>query len=96
MKFHLHPQAETELDDAISYYDNCEFGLGLEFAEEIYSAIGRICEYPDSSQRISKNTRRCLVNRFPYGVVFQVKSKAIRIIAVANLHKRPNYWGKRI
>ncbi len=96
MNFYLHPQAETELDDAISYYDNCEFGLGLEFAEEIYSAIGRICEYPDASQRISKNTRRCLVNRFPYGVVFQVKSKAIRIIAVANLHKRPNYWGKRI
>ncbi len=41
MNFYLHPQAETELDDAISYYDNCEFGLGLEFAEEIYSAIGR-------------------------------------------------------
>jgi len=96
MKFYLHPQAEVELDDAISYYDNCEFGLGLKFAEEIYSAISRICKYPDASQRLSKNTRRCLVNRFPYGVVFQAKPKAIHIIAVANLHKRPNYWKKRI
>lgn len=95
MKFHLHPQAEAELDDAIAYYDHCEFGLGLEFAEEVYSTIGRICEYPDSSPQLSRNTRRCLVNRFPYGVVFQVKSGTIRIIALANLHKRPGYWQKR-
>ena len=96
MKFHFHPQAEVELDDAVAYYDACEAGLGLEFAEGVYSTIGRIVEYPDASPFISMNTRRCLVSRFPYGVVFQVKSGAIRIIAVASLHRRPRYWQGRI
>ena len=96
MKFFFHPQAEAELNDAVEYYDLCEFGLGLEFAEEVYSTIRRILEYPSASPEASKNARRCLVNRFPYGVIYQEKPNLIRVIAIANLHKRPSYWETRI
>jgi len=96
MKFYLHPQAEAELVYAIYYYENCEYGLGLEFAEEVYSTISRIIQYPNACTKLSTNTRRGLVNRFPYGVIFQIQSETVRVIAVANLHKRPNYWNKRI
>ena len=30
-----------------------------------------------------------------YGVIFQFKSGMLRIIAVANLHRRPDYWRGR-
>jgi hypothetical protein len=96
MKFYFHPQANTELDETVQYYENCQIGLGLEFAGEIYAAIRRIIEYPDAWSVLSENSRRCLVNRFPYGVIFQIKSDALRIIAVANLHRKPGYWQKRI
>ena len=96
MKFYFHPQADLELSDTVDYYDHCEFGLGLEFAEEVYSSIERIIEYPSSSSEISQSTRRCLINRFPYGIIYQQKGPAIRIIAIANLHRRPGYWKKRI
>jgi hypothetical protein len=96
MKFYFHPQAGLELSDTVDYYDHCEFGLGLEFAEEVYSTIERIIEYPTSSAEISQSTRRCLINRFPYGIIYQEKGQAIRIIAIANLHRRPGYWEKRI
>ncbi len=96
MRFYLHPQAEVELDDSVAYYDECEEGLGLEFLEEVYSTIGRIVEYPSASSALSKQTRRCLVNRFPYGVIFQEKFGVIRIIAIANLNRRPEYWKNRI
>ena len=96
MKFHFHPQAGEELDQAVEYYEDCQPGLGLEFAEEVYAAIRRICEYPCAWQKMSKNTRRCLLNRFPYGLIFQAKSDLVRIIALANLHRRPNYWKSRI
>jgi len=96
MKFYFHPQAEVELDVAVDYYDQCEFGLGLEFAEEVYSTIERILEYPSASPKISQNARRCLVSRFPYGVIYQKQSGRIRIVAIANLHKRPAYWKNRI
>lgn len=96
MRFHFHPEADREFDDCVQYYENCRPGLGIEFAEEIYATISRISEYPDAWSPISKNTRRCLANRFPYGVIFQVKSGMLRIIAIANLQRRPGYWRDRI
>jgi hypothetical protein len=34
MTFSFHPCAEKEFDMAVSYYEECRSGLGLEFAEE--------------------------------------------------------------
>jgi len=96
MRFLFHPQADDEFDQAVRYYENCQLGLGLEFAEEVYVAVARISEYPEAWSPMSKNTRRCLVNRFPFGVIFQIKNDILRIIAVANLHRRPGYWKDRI
>ncbi len=96
MKFHFHPQADDEFDKAVRYYENCRLGLGLEFAEEVYATVARISEYPQAWSPMSKHTRRCLVNRFPFGVIFQIKSGMLRIVAVANLHRRPGYWKDRI
>lgn len=96
MNFYFHPRAEEEFDDAVDYYESCQSGLGLEFAEEIFASIERIAAYPDAWAELSTNTRRCIVNRFPYGVVFQIKSGALRIIAVANLQQRPGYWKNRL
>lgn len=96
MKFSFHPRAEEEFDEAVQYYENCQKGLGLEFAEEVYATIERVAAYPNAWSELSTNTRRCVVNRFPYGVVFQIKSDIVRIIAVANLHQRPGYWQGRI
>ena len=96
MRFSFHPRAVAEFEAAVRYYEECQTGLGLEFAEEVYAAIGRISEYPEAWHTLSQNTKRCLVNRFPYGVIFQVKCGLLRIIAVANLHRRPDYWLARI
>jgi hypothetical protein len=96
MNFYFHPSADTEFDDAIQYYEASERGLGLELAKEVYSAIQRVSEYPEAWSPMSQNTRRCLVNRFPFGVIFQLKDGMLRIIAVANLHRRPGYWKDRV
>ncbi len=96
MKFYFHPDAEAELNRAVEYYEQLQPGLGIEFAEEIYAAITRIIQYPDAWSALSRNSRRCLVNRFPYGVVYQIKSRSLRIIAVAHLHRRPGYWKERL
>ena len=96
MRFLFHPAAEAEFDQAVEYYEQCQSGLGLEFAEEVYAAIARIIEYPDAGSPMSRNTRRCLANRFPYGIIYRTKNNGLHIIAVANLHKRPEYWEERI
>ena len=96
MRFQFHPAADAELDRAVEYYERCQSGLGLEFAEEVYAAIARIIEYPDVWSPMSRNTRRCLTSRFPYGIIYRIKNNSLHIIAVANLHRRPDYWKERI
>jgi len=96
MTFSFHPRAVQELDKAVHYYEECSSGLGLEFAEEVYAAIARIIAYPKSWTRLSKHTRRCLVNRFPFGIIFQIKGSELRVIAVANLNRKPSYWKRRV
>lgn len=96
MKFYFHPDAEAEFDRGVEYYEQRQPGLGLEFAEEVYATISRIIQYPDAWSALSKNSRRCLINRFPYGIIYQVKSQHLRIVAVAHLHRRPDYWRKRL
>jgi hypothetical protein len=95
VKYRFHPQAEAELNEAVDYYDGCQEGLGLEFAKVVYAAIENICQYPLAWTPLSRNTRRCLLNRFPYGVVYQSKGDVIIIIAVMQLSRKPDYWRKR-
>jgi hypothetical protein len=70
MRFYFHPDADAEFDRAVEYYEQCQPGLGLEFAEEVYAAIARVIEYPGAWSAMSKNTRRCLTNRFPFGLIY--------------------------
>ena len=95
MKYSFHPSAKRELLEAINYYEECQSGLGLEFAREIYSAIQRIIHFPEAWSKLSENTRRCLTNRFPYGVIYQISKEEIIIIAIMQLNREPDYWKKR-
>ena len=95
MKFYFHELAAKEFDRAVQYYEECSRGLGEDFSKEIYATISRIVEFPEAWTPLSKNSRRCLVNRFPYGVIYQIERGFIRIIAISDLRRRPNHWQDR-
>jgi len=95
MRCRFHPDAEAELNEAVDYYEGCEDGLGMEFAKAVYAAIQNICQFPLGWTPLSPNTRRCLLSRFPYGLVYQVKNNEIIVIAVMLLNRKPDYWRKR-
>lgn len=39
---------------------------------------------------------RCLLARFPYGLIFGVDGKMLVVVAVAHLHREPRYWADRL
>ncbi len=96
MNYSFHPLARKELDEAIDYYNECQDGLGIEFAREVYKTIQIILQFPKAWSPFSNNTRRCLTNRFPYGIIYQVLEDEVIIVAVMQLNKKPNYWHGRI
>jgi hypothetical protein len=88
--------ATTELIEAIAYYNLQSEGLGYEFAAEIKRTIERILQFSNAWAPLSKRTRRCRTNRFPYGLIYQIRNNIILIVAVQNLHKHPDSWKSRL
>lgn len=96
MKYLLHPEAEAEFVQAIEYYEDCEEGLGYDFAVEVYSAIERTASYPKAWPIIEQDIRRSLIRRFPFGIVYAEEQEEILILAVMHLHRDPDYWKDRM
>lgn len=96
MKYSFHPEAEVEFNQAIDYYEDCQKGLGYDFALEVYESIERITSYPEVWPVLLNGIRRSLVRRFPYGILYTIEKDEIFILATMNLHREPEYWKKRL
>jgi plasmid stabilization system protein ParE len=86
------PPANGELTEAISYYNAQSEGLGYEFSAEVKRTLERIVHYPDAWPKLSNRTRRCRTNRFPYGVIYQVRKETLLIVAVIHLSRELETW----
>ena len=95
MTFSFHPDAEAEFFDAIDYYEACEPGLGQAFSAEVNSAILRILDYPCAWPVLEDDVRRCLTNRFPFGILYSVEGNDVYVLAVMHLHRKPGHWKSR-
>lgn len=88
--------ARAELEEAVDYYNERRVGLGDELATEVEEAIGGILRNPLISPKLSDNIRRYRVGRFPYAILYQVRSEGILIVAVMHVRRDPNYWRSRL
>lgn len=88
--------ADAEFQDAIDYYNTEAAGLGFEFSDEVKAAVARIRNYPKAWTPLSKRTRRCQVNRFPYTIIYELRSESIVIVAVQHHRRKPQNWRKRL
>ena len=96
MKIDFLEIAQIELDDAFEYYNYEVPGLGSAFLTEVINALERINEFPEAWHSCSKRARRCQTRRFPYGIIYQVREQEILVVAIAHLHRKPDYWKDRI
>jgi len=87
--------ARRELKDAVRYYNAQRARLGEEFRDEVWETIQRIQKFPEAWHPLSASIRRCQMNRFPYGLIYVASDNEILIIAVAHLHRAPEYWRDR-
>ena len=88
--------AQQEMDESFEFYEDQVTGLGHDFLTEILATFKRIKQDTQAWTPFSVRTRRCLVNRFPYGVMYQELENEVLVIAIAHLHRKPGYWEDRI
>ncbi|MCL2647819.1 MAG: type II toxin-antitoxin system RelE/ParE family toxin [Phycisphaerales bacterium] len=88
--------ALAEMAEAAQFYESQQAGLGHRFLDAIDRAIEEIEKNPQRWPILKKQIRRRLVGRFPYGILYRMDRQEITIVAIMHLHRRPNYWTKRI
>lgn len=93
----LEPAAQ-EFNEAIAFYNIQRQGLGQEFAKEVENTIERIKQNPEAWTTVSssKRARRCLTRRFPYSLIYQIRSDMLLIVAVWHQRRRPRSWQERL
>lgn len=84
--------AAMELEAATRFYELEHPGLGQRFRREVGAAARRIGRYPLAWSLEGDDVRRCLLQRFPYKLLYAVEADQVVILAVAHQHRRPDYW----
>ena len=88
--------ARRELNEAVRYYNLQRGDLGESFRDEAWEAVRRIREFPLAWHLLGGAIRRCQMERFPYGIIYEPSEVEIVLIAVAHLHRNPEYWRSRV
>jgi toxin ParE1/3/4 len=91
----FHPLAEQELLDAVSYYEEQETGLGLEYLGEVEHAVNFLMRYPEAGSKVRGSIRRLTLPKFPYSLLYRMTEEQIRVLAVAHHKRKPQYWVDR-
>jgi len=92
----FHPTASLELLDATDWYLERNPAVARSFVLIVDSAIEMIAESPERWPIHMHGTRRKVLRRFPYSIVYRCAPQCVQIIAVAHERKRPGYWRKRL
>lgn len=90
------PEAKFEIREAAAYYEAEREGLGKEFLALLEKTTTAIAAHPQRYRKIGGRFRRCLMPRFPYGIIYWNDGDTVFVIAVMHLHRKPGYWKSRI
>ena len=87
--------AEREAREAFEWYRARDPDIADRFEGAFRQTVTKIGAAPLRFPPHAHSTRRAVVERFPWVVVFLVRAESIRILAVAHMRRRPGYWRGR-
>ncbi len=93
---HIRSEAEQDLLEAADWYENQQYGLGHQFLDEVLAVFESIVDKPLRYPLMNRNTRRALIQRFPFGVFYRIEENKIIVIAVMHGSRNPQHWKKRL
>jgi plasmid stabilization system protein ParE len=91
----LHPEAVDEAEAALTWYRQRSPRAAARFLREIEVALEAIAKSPERWPAFGHETRRCLLRRFPFLIVYRELPNVIQVLAIAHGRRRPGYWKHR-
>ncbi|MGH8128195.1 MAG: type II toxin-antitoxin system RelE/ParE family toxin [Gammaproteobacteria bacterium] len=95
LELRVRPEAEQDIEDAATWYEEQRLGLGQQFLDEVLGTFRRITEQSGLYPIMHRSTRRALTHRFPFGVFYRVEEGFIVVVAVMHGSQDPQRWKER-
>lgn len=95
MKVEILPEAQADLDDGYWFYENQAAGLGEYFLTSIVSDI-RSLQLFAGIHVLFRDKHRMLGSRFPYSVFYRVEDETVRVYAVTDNRRDPEWISDRL
>src|SRR5436309_13073865 len=95
-RLHVRPEAQLDIDEAVSWYDDKQLGLGGRCYSEVSHLLERIEDHPLHFPVLESGVRRGLLNVFPYAVYFKVGDEEITVLTVLHQSRDPRVWRSRL
>lgn len=92
----IRPEAENDLKEAFSWYESNRSGLGFEFIIQVDAGLKFLKENPLCHPIEFNDTRKHLVRRFPYKIIYLVQNEKIIVLAVLHEKRNPSLLMNRI
>jgi plasmid stabilization system protein ParE len=90
------PEAIREIEDAFDWYLERSPRAAEAFLHEVDRAIALIATSPQVWPFFEAGTKRYVLTKFPYSLIYREEIDRIRIVAVAHHKRRPLYWRSRL
>ena len=88
-------EAVAEAAAARQWYEERSPVAASLFRDELFRGIEAIADSPTTWPQYVLGTRRYLMRRFPFFVVYRLVDTTVQVIAVAHARRRPGYWAAR-
>ena len=92
----IRPEAENDLKQAFLWHEDKRRGLGYDFLLQVDAGLRFIERNPEIFPEEYKKTRKHLIKRFPYKIIYLVEKQKIIVLAVIHGKRRPSLTKKRI
>jgi len=90
------PAARAEMLRAAERYEKERPGLSRDYLAEVETAAQRIATFPEHGSPFLQGTRRVVLKRFPFSVVYSTEADGPLVVAIAHHRRRPGYWVRRM
>ncbi len=91
----FHPAVNQEVKASYRWYERQADGLGDDFIFELESAYEAILELPSTWPVFQGNSRRFVLGRFPFSIIYALSNNSLLVVAVMHHSKKPGYWESR-
>lgn len=88
--------AEQEFDELVARYIRLDPEEANRSLDAIEAQLTLIREFPGIGSPHLHGTRRSLVSRSPFQIIYRGRSGLIEIIAISHTSRRPGYWRDRL